>query len=277
MARPKTTMAFDREIEKELEHLMSSDEENELLGIGRGSRFGDPNRLPKNLRNFSLELPYTLPTPQSFLDQTDKNSIQKEIDPFTYIKSAGTYSKSCENTSSVSLRVSPPENCHENNSNTLQTEAATGYSTRIFRSKYPVRDQTKGLFLLTYDALIGREPNDYVIKEITIYNVLTGAINSFGFKKPFDKNRCYEGGIVSNHFLTKQKHGLTWEDGWIPYVHIRNILDKYIPWDAQVFVKGLRNVQTISKHLSRSSPRLFDMEPLLENLPESLSYYAYAS
>ena len=101
----------------------------------------------------------------------------------------------------------------------------------------------------------GADKRSYVVKEMAIVNTWSLAEVSFIFFPPYVSDNQ-----PTNKWLTKNFHGLKWEDGFIPYSCLGNIIRKYGEAYQTIYVKGGAKLKTVKEFLTGQN--IIDLETL---------------
>jgi hypothetical protein len=97
------------------------------------------------------------------------------------------------------------------------------------------------VFLVTFDSL--RSNTDFVVKDMCIFNVTTNRIQTFSFRPPFPEYLLSPKVKRTNAYVSRAIHGIWWNDGYIDYGLLPELLGKYIKRTDIVYVKGLENLR----------------------------------
>jgi len=99
----------------------------------------------------------------------------------------------------------------------------------------------------------------FIVKELTIVNVQTGAVSWFLFKPPCAAKDTVAATLKENIWLTNNFHGISWEEGDVPYAQLRSILTEQIDPGSRVYVKGEEKANFIQK---LTSANVVDLQTL---------------
>lgn len=95
---------------------------------------------------------------------------------------------------------------------------------------------------------------NFIIKELCIVDVSTAATSWFLFQPPaYDSSL---GKQRTNRWLTKNFHGLSWEEGHMPYSLLQEILTTHLDKYSIVYVKGLEKLHFLQPKLNS---QVFDL------------------
>jgi hypothetical protein len=98
--------------------------------------------------------------------------------------------------------------------------------------------------MVTCDMLRGKS-EDYVVKDLCIYNLTSQAIQNFGFKSPYPESELSQRTISINAYISKHIHGVKWNYGHIDYSELEKIFRTYVKQTDLVYVKGVEMVRVL--------------------------------
>ena len=92
--------------------------------------------------------------------------------------------------------------------------------------------------------------HSFVFKEVVILPVKIGTDPTvFHFKSPHAWNDLSNNFQVSNHWIARNFHGISWESGKIPYELLREKMEEALRDADKIYVKGLEKKRWIEKLL----------------------------
>ena len=92
----------------------------------------------------------------------------------------------------------------------------------------------------------------FVFKEVVILPVQTGMDPIvFHFKSPHPWNNLPNNFKVSNRWVARNFHGISWESGKIPYDQLLEKMEEVLIDAEKIYVKGLEKKRWIEKLLPR--------------------------
>jgi len=101
---------------------------------------------------------------------------------------------------------------------------------------------------LIIDMLAFNSPKaKFIVKELTIVNIRTGSVHWFLFKPPCAAKDSVAATSKENIWLTNNFHGISWEEGTIPYDRLRNILTGQVEPHTTIYVKGKEKADFIRR------------------------------
>jgi len=92
--------------------------------------------------------------------------------------------------------------------------------------------------------------NEFIVKEASVLDVTTGTLLLHHIARPpFDRDHLSDDKLRESYWQTKHCHGLTWNQGDIPYYVLIEKLRACLRHRSTVYVKGLKKKQYVSRHL----------------------------
>lgn len=103
--------------------------------------------------------------------------------------------------------------------------------------------------IIEFQAFRGNN-NKYIVKELVILDVKSGVTNYFLFKPPFPFKHLNKKNARTNRWLSKHFHHITWDEGFVDYRELRNILFQYSNKYKHIFTTGLEKCNLLSSYVS---------------------------
>lgn len=107
-------------------------------------------------------------------------------------------------------------------------------------------------FVVVFDAFVDAAKDiSYVIKACAIADVHKPACQQFDFKPPYEFARLGIDARKQNNYLTRNHHGLSWEDGTISYDQMWPVIKSKLQTAHRIFTKGDQPARYLSRMLGR--------------------------
>jgi len=100
--------------------------------------------------------------------------------------------------------------------------------------------------------------SDFIVKELTIIDIQTASASWFLFQSPCAKHAAAASSKV-NKWLTHNFHGLAWEDGYLPYELLQDVLSTHLDHYTSVYVKGKEKADFLQ---ARTTAEVIDLTTL---------------
>lgn len=92
--------------------------------------------------------------------------------------------------------------------------------------------------------------NNFIIKELVIYDVTTGVINYFLFKPPFPFNYLNRKASRTTEWLSQNFHHIDWNEGFTSYKELNKIMRHYCDQYDVIYTSGIEKTQFIRRYAS---------------------------
>lgn len=90
--------------------------------------------------------------------------------------------------------------------------------------------------------------NEFIVKELVIMDLSTNVVNYFLFKAPHSiKKLCYKA-KKTNNWLTKNYHYISWNEGFVNYKELDNIMYFYCQQYGVIYTTGLQKTNWIQQY-----------------------------
>jgi hypothetical protein len=104
--------------------------------------------------------------------------------------------------------------------------------------------------------------NEFIIKELAFLSASGGKAQTFIFKSPYQLTVLPEIQQKVASWVKRFVHGIDWNDGYIPYQDLKNVIDRVLRNYNTVLVKGLEKKMVIENIMSEKSINVLDMESM---------------
>jgi hypothetical protein len=98
--------------------------------------------------------------------------------------------------------------------------------------------------------------NEFIVKELAILDLQTGAINYFLFKPPFPFKCLHTKPARTNKWVMSHFHHISWSDGNVDYSELDNIMYYYCDKYKTIYTTGSEKCRWIN--IYTSSSRIYD-------------------
>jgi hypothetical protein len=139
-----------------------------------------------------------------------------------------------------------------------------------------VYDRQK-ICIIDIQHVIGSHGEKFV-KEMVLLSTNSVQADHYLFLPPYGEEQLDLSAIRQNNYLCENVNGLSWIDGTISYLEVKNILNAVK--DKIIIVKGHEKMKFLSKYLKTTNIVDLDIEGGLQNIKDyyhrcSLHYYNY--
>ena len=88
----------------------------------------------------------------------------------------------------------------------------------------------------------------FIVKELVIYDITTHVVNYFVFKPPFRICKLNHKAFKTNNWVTSNYHYISWDEGFIEYKELSNILRHYCRQYQEIYTSGYEKSKFIGKY-----------------------------
>lgn len=89
--------------------------------------------------------------------------------------------------------------------------------------------------------------NEYIVKELVIWDLDNGISNYFLFKPPFSISNCNSKYLRVNKWLSKYYHHIKWDEGFVDFREVDRIMFKFAQYYNLIYTTGTEKLKWISK------------------------------
>jgi hypothetical protein len=119
--------------------------------------------------------------------------------------------------------------------------------------------------------------NEFIIKELAFLSTSGGKAQTYIFKSPYQLAVLPEIQQKVASWVKRFVHGIDWNEGYIPYQELKNVIDRVLRNYKTVLVKGLEKKMVIENIMSDKSINVIDMEsmccPKINDLKKSIGSF----
>lgn len=119
------------------------------------------------------------------------------------------------------------------------------------------------------------ENNKFIVKELAAYD--GKKICHFIFRAPFSEKLLPPNIQKQNLWLTKNHHGLRWEEGVIPYFRLKSIIEELSRHSVPIYVKGREKADFIRTFIKSENVLEFAEHPKLQSYNPKCLYHSLNS
>lgn len=101
--------------------------------------------------------------------------------------------------------------------------------------------------IIEFQAFRGCD-NEFIVKELVILDLATGVQNYFLFKPPYKTSRLNRKAIKTNKWCSRNYHYISWDEGFINYEELDNIMYHYCAQYDIIFSRGVDKCNWISMY-----------------------------
>lgn len=109
--------------------------------------------------------------------------------------------------------------------------------------------------VIEFQAFRGNK-DEYVVKELVILDLLTYVVYHFMFKPPHAFKKLKSKAKVTNKWLTRNFHHITWDEGFIDYCNVDDVMYHFCSTFNLVYTKGSEKRNWIQKY---ATTNVFDV------------------
>lgn len=95
------------------------------------------------------------------------------------------------------------------------------------------------------------KPQSYIIKELAFYSLNDGYHNCWAFGPPHPWKYLTPSQKKSFHWVIRNRHGMEWNSGILPYSKLRLILEYLSTIYPTIYVKGVEKIKFLQALLNR--------------------------
>jgi len=109
------------------------------------------------------------------------------------------------------------------------------------------------VFVVDIECLRGPD-SEFVVKELAICNLKTSQIEVYHLLPPYPEYYLQKQTRKTNSWISNNIHGIAWDDGYIGYDQLTNILQKAVDQEASlepIYAKGVEKSDFILSVLDR--------------------------
>lgn len=101
--------------------------------------------------------------------------------------------------------------------------------------------------VIEFQAFRGNR-NEYILKELVIMDLLTYVVYPFLFKPPFPFKKLNAKAKVTNKWIVKNFHHIDWNEGFIDYNEVDDVMYHFCTEFNRIYTKGLEKRNWIQKY-----------------------------
>lgn len=90
--------------------------------------------------------------------------------------------------------------------------------------------------------------NNFIIKELVVLDLATGIVSYFIFKPPFPLRSLFLKQYKTNKWLSSYFHHISWDEGFIDYSELENIMFHYCSQFKIIYTSGDEKTRFIQRY-----------------------------